>query len=443
MSEGIIPEHKRGRLNMTKVRLGAYLACALVPALLAAGPVAAQNLNWAPTTAITIPGKNITSFDISFVDTAIGLYVLSDRTNKGIDVIDTASNTFKATIPATPPFVGGVLCGVPPFEANDCAGPNGVLIVSNRYIWAGDGPVYSGMTLTTPSTVKVIDLFSQQTVHVIPTNGGTTAGNHRADEMCWDNAHNVVLVANDSDTPNPYISFISTTTFTVLAQIVMNGQNGTPLATNGIEQCQWNPRTGTFFLNIPEVNGPGNDTQPGAVLEITSSNTTPPFQIKNTFSINIADCAGPQGMALGPAPQILLGCNAPTVGSSNNSTVVIDDGSTGGTKGNIFAVVLNQSGSDEVSFNSTGSVYFLARSSAVGANQELGIVSSVNPSGPSNSFPTGLTADAGHAHSVAADTVHNQAYVPIPNNAGSTICGSLGGNNAQGCFAVFTPVNPD
>src|SRR5262245_24076714 len=49
---------------------------------------------FAVTTAITLPSpQNITSFDISFVDPVIGQYFLADRTNKAVDVVDTATNT--------------------------------------------------------------------------------------------------------------------------------------------------------------------------------------------------------------------------------------------------------------------------------------------------------------------------------------------------------------
>ncbi len=48
------------------------------------------------------------------------------------------------------------------------------------------------------------------------------------------------------------------------------------------------------------------------------------MKIEQTFTIPLASCAGPQGMALGPDGQILLGCNAPGP-SGNNPTAVIRD----------------------------------------------------------------------------------------------------------------------
>jgi len=49
-------------------------------------------------TAIQNPGQSAPVFDISWVDADRSEYYLSDRSNSGIDVIDTKSNTFKRTI---------------------------------------------------------------------------------------------------------------------------------------------------------------------------------------------------------------------------------------------------------------------------------------------------------------------------------------------------------
>src|SRR5215467_10595293 len=86
----------------------------------------------------------ITSFDISFVDTASHTYILGDRTNSGVDVFDTTTNTLR--------FIAGqgMFTGVQ--ASNDVSGPDGVMIVFNpstklQEIWAGDGD----------STLKIFD----------------------------------------------------------------------------------------------------------------------------------------------------------------------------------------------------------------------------------------------------------------------------------------------
>jgi hypothetical protein len=290
-------------------RLGKWLPPWVVAAMIVnASPPAesappAQEV-FTATTAITLPsGQTITRFDISFVDPSLNLYLLADRTNRAVDVVDTTSNKVLIQLlsnlcptAATPcPFVGFT-------GNNDTSGPNGVLTIGHE-VWAGDGN----------STIKVIDLLTHVTTHVI-----NTGGKNRADELCFDPRDQLVLMANDAESPFPFVTLISTETYTVLKTIVMNGTSGTPKATNGIEQCQWSPSTGMFYLNIPEVNGPGDDTQPGAVLVISPETMT----IVDTFTIPLGVCAGPQGMALGPENQILLGCNNPnhTVPSTVAST---------------------------------------------------------------------------------------------------------------------------
>ena len=91
------------------------------------------------------------------------------------------------------------------------------------------------------------------------------------------------------------------------------------------------------------------------------------MQVETTFVIPFASCQAPQGMAIGPDHQILLGCNG--AGGANNPTAIIDD-----RNGHVIKTLANESGSDMVWFNDGDGHYFLARSSSVGANQLLGVV---------------------------------------------------------------------
>jgi hypothetical protein len=214
----------------------------------------------------------------------------------------------------------------------------------------------------------------------------------------------------------------------------MDGTNGTPKATNGIEQCQWSPSTGMFYLNIPEVNGAGDDTSPGAVLEISPET----MKIVDTFSIPLGVCAGPQGMALGPENQILLGCSNPN--HKVPSTVVINQRS-----GATIRVLPNEDGSDEVWFNEDDGHYFLAEGTAL-PTQRLGVVDAQTGSEDQSAVigaGNTSTSPRGRNHSVAADPIMNQAYVPIDNTSGSSVCSSAGGSDSQGCIAVFTTTGSD
>jgi hypothetical protein len=407
--------------SSSRLKLLACVVGTVAPALVAmAGTVSADEV-FAPTAAISVGPNGISSFDISFVDGAIGTYVLADRTNKAIDVIDTATNTVAAQL-GLGTFVGFT-------GNNDTSGPDGVFIVNHRQVWAGDGN----------STIKVFDLQTQALITTI-----NTGGSFRADEGCVDARDHLVMMANDAEHDNvanwPFVSIISTENFAIKHKVTMDGTGGTPKATNGIEQCQWNPHNGKFYLNIPEVNGTGApDAAPGAVLIISPESG----KIEKTVMIDHNKCAGPQGMALGPDGQILLGCNAAS-GNGQFSTVVIDD------DGNIIKTLANESGSDEVWFNPGDGHYFLARSTnqadatdTATANSMLGVVDSESLTEDA-SITTGTIGFK--AHSVAADPILNQVYVPIPKNNGaltSTICSAAGGSDASGCIAVFTAPHDD
>lgn len=391
-----------------RVKVLASVVGLCVPVVFAAGMASSDEV-FTPTKAITLPaGESVNSFDISYVDPRTGNYFLADRTNKAIDIIDTSTNTVAAQY-------GDNFAGFT--GNNNTSGPNGVLITDHNRIWAGDGG----------SQLKVIDLASGS-----PLADINTGGTQRADELCFDSRDRIIMIANDAETPFPWVTFVDADNYKILGRITMDGTNGTVKATNGIEQCQWNAHTGKIYLNIPEVNGPGNDTQPGAVLVISPREE----KIEKIFTIPLDSCAGPQGMALGPDGQILLGCNAPGP-TPNAPTAIIDE-----NNGKVVTTLNNESGSDEVWYNPGDNHYFLAESSHP-VNQALGVVDAGPPAAEDASATTGNSANAGHNHSVAADPVTGHVYVPIANNSGSTVCSSAGGSDSTGCIAVFTTPHDD
>lgn len=94
--------------------------------------------------------------------------------------------------------------------------------------------------------------------------------------------------------------------------------------------------------------------------------------------------------------------------NANASTVVIDD-----RDGHVLATLNNESGADEVWYNPGDGHYFLARSSAVGTRQFLGVVDAERLKEDTSVATTGKGTGIGNAHSVAADRVRNRIYFPI------------------------------
>ena len=73
----------------------------------------------------------------------------------------------------------------------------------------------------------------------------------------------------------------------------------------------------------------------------------------DSFPVPNEDCNLPQGMAIGPQNQILLGCNGPSTNGDRNSIVI------NGNSGAVLAVLPNLGGADEVWFNERDGHYFI------------------------------------------------------------------------------------
>src|SRR3984893_1111392 len=134
--------HRRAYLAGT-VTSGLILCSPALAAPPCQGPGAPTNTQTKCLTAVQIPGNPLRSFDISFVNPNRAEYYLADRSNAGIDIIDTEHNTYKRRLPG---FVGVKLNGTGGVN-NNISGPDGV-VTHGRWVYAGDGD----------STVKVFDL---------------------------------------------------------------------------------------------------------------------------------------------------------------------------------------------------------------------------------------------------------------------------------------------
>ena len=406
------------------------------------GTAFAQDETFVNVFQLAVPG-GLTSFDIGFVDPKIGRYFLADRTNKTVDQVKTSNNTIHQ-------LAKGAFVGVQ--TGTNTSGPNGVITANNHTeVWAADGvlcgtPAQNNACATgaTPATqtsrILVIDLATGQ-LKVPPIDNG---GQRRADELCEDPQHHVVLVANDDDA-DLFLTFISTNTYQILGKLTLKGTDPNALnikATGGIEQCQWSPRTGKFYLAVPEVNGGNNplnlpNQQPGAVLEINPVS----LKVERVFPIDFAflsqtgttpataDCLGPQGLAIGPNREILLGCS-----NSGKGSVIINE-----LNGDLVRSLDGLNGSDEVWYNPGNNHYFLAESNhKVGSNPVTPILGVVDQR-PDTIGEDADPATVGGSHSVAVDPVSNQVYVPV--NAGANaLCGQ---NSTTGCIAIFMTANSD
>jgi hypothetical protein len=450
-----------------------------------------------PFPATTVEGVatvNVSSWDIHFVDPLAGLFALAERNNASVDVLNLngASNGTPLTV-ISPSNTG---CTMPSAAAPNCAfvglandpnagrindisGPNGVWVVNQQEIWAADAPTFgncpggTSVTSTTSpciaantncqayvggtggtvhdcynayilgqnssgtqiggqdncdSTIKVLDSRTQEVTHVI-----NTGGCFRADEGAVDQSDGVAIVANDAeaDIGNfPFVTLMSTKTHTVTSQLTFDGTNGTTLATGGIEQPQWNPRADTFVIAVPADGGTFAAPSATGALVILNPTTG---AIVSKFPIT--GCT-PNGVAIGPFNEAVLGCS--------NGPVQVVNVTTGALVATISQI---GGGCDEVYYEASQNHYVAACSAVTPANPNaaynVGVIdAATNVRGPV--WDTNITTKptvgggSGSPHSVAADDFTGGILVTL--GAGNALCTQATTGNAgftKGCLALW------
>jgi hypothetical protein len=401
---------------------GLWLAAVLVcTAVSAVGQSSTQTTF---LTAIAIPGNPIRSFDISWVNPIRAEYYLADRSNNGVDIIDTVHNTFKKRIGG---FVGIVLNSAGTAVNNNLSGPDGVTSHGN-WLYAGDGD----------STLKVIDLETGQIVATLST-GGTT----RLDEMALTTDGRLLLAVNNAEDP-PFATLFTANgddernSVTALTKIKVDPAVIPAGFGLSIEQPAWDELTQRFIVSVPTIannpldppgcnygQNPGPVTCSGAILVIDPTNLLTPIE----KVVPLYQC-GPNGATAGPQGNVMVGCT-PNNQKSDKETTVIN------VRTFRYVDVGNLTGSDEVWYN-PGSNRYYTGSSAMPGGAVLGVVN-----GTTN-FLLETIPQSSASHSVAADSLRNKIFVPqvAPKSVvgiggdtttvGQSICGTM-----RGCVAVY------
>ena len=212
------------------------------------GPGAPTTTQTKCLTAVTIPGNPLRSFDISWVNPDRAEYYLADRSNAGIDIIDTQTLKFKRTIGG---FVGVKLNAAGTAVNNNISGPDGVTS-HGRWLYAGDGD----------STLKVIDLNAPSASAIKQSifTGGTT----RVDEMALTSDGKRLLAANNAEDP-PFVTLFSAngdagiSQTAIIRRITVDPTIIVPGFGQSIEQPAWDPKTKRFYTSLPWIanNPPG------------------------------------------------------------------------------------------------------------------------------------------------------------------------------------------
>jgi hypothetical protein len=441
-----------------KVKLRTHLYGSVGSALLVAmsfsitGANAACTGPGAPTTtqtkcigAVQIPGNPLRSFDISWVNPDRAEYYLGDRSNAGVDVIDTHNLTWKRTIGG---FVGVVLNGAGNVD-NNHSGPDGVTS-HGRWLYAGDGD----------STLKVIDLNAPpvSAIKQSISTGGTT----RVDEMALTADGKLLIAANNAEDP-PFATLFRAngdqpvSSVAILSKVVVSNAIVPAGFGLSLEQPAWDPKTKRFYTSIPVIaNNPagcnygqlsGPITCDGGLLAVNPATLTPGTNTigafdptTNTGVVPLHRC-GPNGATVGPHDNLLLGCT-PQNNPSDRETLVIN-----ATTKNM-TLIGNITGSDEVWFNEGDSRYYTGSSRDCGTGgtcpdathpglAQLGVIDAT-------SVLIEKIPQSSGSHSVAADSKLNRIFVPqvAPKavvgsggditSVGAGLCGG-----SMGCVAVY------
>lgn len=365
---------------------------------------------------VCVPGTGLGTFDISFVDPKTDLYILADRTNGAVDFFDASDDTYIGRVPG----FTGVVCNPDGKTAdNSKSGPDGVIVIGKE-VWAGDGD----------STLKVIDTTLFKIIDTIPVSDPTDPKTKlRVDEMAYDADDHILAAANNANVP-PFVTLVNTDTHKVIGQIVFDGSGATPNATNtGIEQPQWSPKTGLFYVSVPNIDP--KDDGSGFVSVID------PVSMKVIANYPVPDC-GPAGLALGPRHEAIVGCSGAFGTPPSAQTVIINL-----DNGDILANITQAGGNDEVWFDPGTQHYYLgARGTLDSSGKVTPILGTVDAK--TYMFDGGVSTST-TAHSVAADKRSKHVFVPIgyvPSNAppGTDTTNPC---KANGCIAVYLPSSGD
>jgi DNA-binding beta-propeller fold protein YncE len=389
---------QEGRKILRRIKPSLLLLtlCGLGVGLLGGAAGASASVTYTQIANLTGPGIPEPPFgvvsDIVFADPASHRVLLSDDSNTfggitgQVDAWDTFTNAFVGNSsypgclsPPAPCGMFGGFTGTTGFPGSfDQLGPDGLLVDGNGRIWAGNGD----------GTVKVGNLSTMTEVASV-----ATGSSHRADELAYDSADQRILVTNPSDSP-PFVTVINALPpFNVIANISL----GTGIPNDSIEQPKYDALTGNFLISVRQVTA--TDTN-GEVARINGHT----LKVLKPFPLTV-NC-NPAGMALGPGPDMLLGCDSFPPVIMNRQTGAVD-------------VQLPQACcADEVWFNPGDNRYYAAEfgnpgGAAFGTNPVVMVIDArkqtfltnipiLNSSGqPDPSF-----------HAVAADSNTNHVYVP-------------------------------
>ena len=369
-------------------------------------------------TTFQVPGISSAvsySFDLGAVDAASQMYYVSDRTNKSIDVINLANNQvtqFKQAFAGCQTTAGVAVAGCLASNGsvdNDASGPDGVDVVGPN-LYVGDVNALWILDKTSGALVKKIAIPSVPNIK-------------RADEGCLDADHNIYGISTPG-AANPFMTFIDTTTQTVIATVTMNDSTGGGSA--GLEACFYDHDTGKFFVNNdgstanPRGEVDGFSASAIVALKPTAPQTVNYLTLAGVVQYPLGNC-DPTGLGKGPGNDMGVMCRQGNVGETYTFLILNK------TNGSVMAT-LNAGGGDQITYDPVSARWFLADSrwtangkSCAGGSAACPLMPSLGiVDGPTRTV-VGFLDNGANAHSVAVSPSPNVVLTPFTN--GSAVAG--------------------
>ena len=341
-----------------------------------------------PVTGIAAGAKGFT-YDGGQVVAADGKFYLTDRNNRGVDIVDL--NTFTlvgiAQGDGALAFTGQAVN--PDGSANNTqTGPNSLAKI----------PGTNKLYVTDVNSVKVVDVTTKKVVKsiAITDKNGAPTGN-RTDGSCLDADDHIFMAMNSADF---FITWIDTNTDQVIARY--DYDPATQPA--GLEVCAYVPSLKKFFVN-DDGNATNGDGQLDSFYLVDVLAKAP----KLIDQIPLPGCF-PNGLAVGPNNEAVIGCDA--YGSTEGNPFITDIVDLKG--GSVIAQV-PFGGSDLVSYDPVSNRYFLGSRNwqkggkfflAQPKNPSLGIIDAAT-----RKFIDAVPAGSG-AHTAVVDSANRVVYVP-------------------------------
>jgi PEP-CTERM motif len=360
------------------------------------------------------PGGAFSDFDAMFADPVTGRIFIADRSNAAVDIFSGRGEDPSLT------FLGRATGFTGQQATTSVSGPNGVLTVTSggvTTLYAGDGN----------STLKIFNATNPAAPSVlqapISTNGTT-----RVDEMAYSPSSHQVLAANNAETP-AYGNLFATTngtspvTFLNPAEgiIVPASQGG--ITTGGMEQPAWDPKTGTFFVSIPQL-GIGGASDPGGVAEIDTSGNV--LRTISFSTLGIGSCS-PTGLAVGASGNLMVGC-----GNVGTQAILLNPTGTG----SIVETFAELAGTDAVWYDPGTNAYYIPGNNGSDTTRFFDIVTDALAGGviaQTVNLPTTTSA-----HSITVDPINGDVFVALAGTPAVDPCPATQAN--PGCIAVYSQV---